>query len=159
MLPAGPLREPASAAARAHLIAGLAADWLDAPDAPPVLFGYACVGLADRRGVISPIAGARVRLLAGIARPERFAATAREAGMSVAGAGFFPDHHRFTAAEVADQERRAVADGAGLLLTTEKDMPRLEGIATRLPLAALRIEATPVAGGDLLEERLAALGL
>lgn len=62
---------------------------------------------------------------AGIARPERFWTSLAATGAEIAGVRAFPDHHRFTGADLADLARRAAAASAGALVTTEKDAVRL----------------------------------
>src|SRR2546421_595091 len=42
---------------------------------------------------------------------------------------WFPDHHACTTAEVADLKRSAAAAGADVLVTTEKDWVKSEGMA------------------------------
>ena len=154
LLPLGPLREPPAAAARADLVAGLAGDWEGQNGAPPVLFEISRTGLIDAAGDRPASAPKRVWLAAGIARPERFATTAREARFEIAGATFFPDHHRFAPRDLDRMSRLAGDSGAEAILTTEKDMSRLMGTDVGFPLFALGVEARPVAGEALLEEAL-----
>ncbi len=61
---------------------------------------------------------------AGIARPEKFYATCRAAGLTLVGTEDFADHHFFTEAELQRLQNRAAAEQARLL-TTEKDWVRL----------------------------------
>jgi tetraacyldisaccharide 4'-kinase len=52
----------------------------------------------------------------------------------------FPDHHRYSAADLEEIGRQAVAAGAQALVTTEKDMMNLPaGVALPLKLYCLRI--------------------
>ena len=73
--------------------------------------------------------GARVLVVAGIARPAAFADDVRAAGYDVAGSLAFADHHRFSRADVARVTRRARELAAAFVLTTEKDMVRLRPLA------------------------------
>ena len=73
--------------------------------------------------------GARVLVVAGIARPPAFAEALRGAGYEVAGSMAFADHHRFSRRDVARVERRAREVAADVVLTTEKDMVRLRPLA------------------------------
>jgi tetraacyldisaccharide 4'-kinase len=158
LLPAGPLREPPRAARRADLLAGLARDWEDRSDPPAVLLDVAPGGLVDRDWREAPLAvsaGARAWLLAGIARPARFTDTARRAGFEVAGASFFADHHRFTATELDRVTAAARESGADLVLTTEKDLARLDGLPLPPSFRALRIDLAVARGDDILRARLA----
>jgi len=97
---------------------------------------------------------ARVLLFAGIARPARFARDAAATGATVVGESFFPDHHRYRAAEIGALVARAREAGADALATTGKDAVRLEtlaGSAGGLPVLVLEVAA---AIGD--EERFRA---
>ena len=68
--------------------------------------------------------GRRVLAFAGIARPSKFHQTLRDAGADVVATADFPDHHRFTAAELDGMLRRAAALGV-VPATTPKDAVRL----------------------------------
>ncbi len=68
---------------------------------------------------------------AGIGRPEKFFASLRETGASVAMTVAFPDHHRFTDADARRLLERAASDGLRLV-TTEKDHARLRGEGSAL---------------------------
>ena len=82
----------------------------------------------------------RVVAFAGIGRPEKFFDTLRALGADIAEARPFPDHHPYTAAEIARLKAKAQAESA-MLVTTEKDYVRLtpverEGIGF-LPVRAV----------------------
>jgi tetraacyldisaccharide 4'-kinase len=70
--------------------------------------------------------GKKVLAFAGIGDPEKFFATAVEAGVSVAERRAFDDHHRYTAEEAAELIMQAEHSGLALL-TTEKDRTRMAG--------------------------------
>lgn len=63
--------------------------------------------------------------VAGVARPERFFADLRGAGWPIAQELAFRDHHAYTPRDVAAIFRAAQTQGAGLVVTTEKDLVRL----------------------------------
>jgi tetraacyldisaccharide 4'-kinase len=124
VIPAGPLRESiARGLARADSIVligdGAAPAELRDTDRP--IFR---ARLQPVRG--GALAGARLVAFAGIGRPEKFAATLRTVGASVVAAHPFPDHHRFSEAEIAGLRREAARAGARLV-TTAKDWVRLSG--------------------------------
>lgn len=112
--------------------------------------------------------GLRVVAVAGIARPERFFTALRDgaAGRNgnkewdVAKEIVFRDHHWFSRRDLDSIERVAVDAGADLVLTTEKDAMRLEGVRTAnvgIPWAylPLQVEVEPaVAFAEWLHERL-----
>jgi tetraacyldisaccharide 4'-kinase len=79
---------------------------------------------------------------AGIGRPAAFFDDLAREGWSVVGSRAFADHHRYSATEVStlsDEARRA---GATLLVTTEKDAARLEGVRPEMPIAAVPLAVT-----------------
>jgi tetraacyldisaccharide 4'-kinase len=143
VIPAGPLRAPVAAQlARADALVVVGTE------------KASVAGEARRRGIsvlqadLEPdraIAAGLGRALAfaGIGDPEKFFLTLANAGVAVASARGFPDHHRYTAAEAG--ALCAEADRAGLaLVTTEKDMVRLRGEAA-VAMLARRARALPVA--------------
>ncbi|MGE3841087.1 MAG: tetraacyldisaccharide 4'-kinase [Vicinamibacterales bacterium] len=100
----------------------------------------------------------RVALVSGIARPERFAADAREVGWNVVDHIVFEDHHVFSTKDVGTIASRVVERQADAVLTTSKDAIRLEPL---LPLpfpvlfAPLVLSIEPqVAFDDWLTRRL-----
>jgi tetraacyldisaccharide 4'-kinase len=121
VIPAGPLREPASVGlARADAIVLIGAG---EPD------GVRKAGRPVFRADLEPVdgerfAGAPVVAFAGIGRPEKFFATLRGLGAALIAAHPFPDHHRFSDTEIARLHREAERAGAGLV-TTAKDFVRL----------------------------------
>jgi tetraacyldisaccharide 4'-kinase len=152
-LPAGRLREFASAAGRADVV--LLADAEAAPGAPPDrvfalrrrVVGFTALDGTDRHPP------RRVYLLSGIARPARFAQDAAGHGLDVVGHRAFPDHHRFTGAELLAAAAEAAALGAEAILTTAKDAVRLPAVECPRPLLVLRI-AAEVAPEARFRERL-----
>jgi tetraacyldisaccharide 4'-kinase len=84
--------------------------------------------------------------MAGIAGPERFGDALGAAGWMLAGAIWFPDHHRYRRRDV-DRVAAIVRDtGAEAVLTTEKDAMRLLPLRPLpVPIAAvpLGVEAEP----------------
>ena len=141
-LPGGRLREPIDTLARADAVA-FAGD-VEAARPRLAALGARRVFQLTRRlerprrcnapevpAAIAP--GARVLAVAGIARPERFAAALKAAGWIVAGELWFRDHHPYGAADVERMLRRAAETRADAVLTTEKDLVRLLPV---LPAAA-----------------------
>jgi tetraacyldisaccharide 4'-kinase len=91
---------------------------------------------------VARLTGTRALAFAGIADPDKFFATLEASGITVAARRDFPDHHRYTAGEIA--RLMAEADAQRLtLLTTEKDLARLAGDPAARDLAA-RAVALPV---------------
>ncbi len=120
-LPAGPLRAPLRAQLEAADVAlvigdGPARRQFEAQCTKPVFRARMTSG--------KTLAGARVIGFAGIGRPEKFFRTLAQTGAEIVATRAFPDHHRFSAREIARLaalSRRYDAE----LVTTEKDAVRL----------------------------------
>ena len=137
--PLGRLRERWQAAGRANAFvvhgdhAELARRWPAIPrfraSARPPGFVPLTAWLNDpaRAGSETLPAGAAAAF-AGIARPERFFRTLEAGGIELLLRREYPDHHRFTDEDVRGLARDALARGAELLLTTEKDAARLAAL-------------------------------
>ena len=120
-LPAGPLREPAS---RLDALDYVICDGKDGPGYHYTLEGDAAVNLADtevRRRLVD-FSSAMVHAVAGIGRPSRFFEFLRRSGLEVVEHPF-PDHHRFSANDLAFA-------GDDIVLMTEKDAVKCESVAT-----------------------------
>ena len=166
VLPRGPLREPIRVLSRAHAL--LVVDGpLPEPDERRIARaapGAARFALERRPAWTRPLggggrepaaklAGRRVGLVSGIARPAALRETLRTLGAHVVAERAFPDHHRYRSKDLA-----GLAKDAPLWITTEKDAGKL------LPAWALDAEvrvlalSTEFPGGesflDWLEERL-----
>ncbi|BCB20866.1 tetraacyldisaccharide 4'-kinase [Bosea sp. ANAM02] len=127
-LPAGPLRAPLS-------------EQIEETDAIVVIGPgdpgdrVAAIARAAKKPVLSAtlkpadaaiarLHGQKVVALSGIGRPEKFVATLREAGASVAAELAHGDHHAYTESDVAAAIAAARAHSA-LVATTEKDWTKL----------------------------------
>ena len=147
ILPAGPLREPLEALARADLVVATGAldlgdarevvDTVDehAPRVPVVtatLVPAECWEAGRMRTVrITELAGKRLAAFAGIAAPAAFAETLKSSGIVVEDLVAFADHHWYSPDDLARHDARAAELGVEALITTEKDWVRLRRL--RLP--------------------------
>lgn len=121
------------------------------PDAVVVRARYRAVGWTFR-GQALPLDALPPRpvvAFAGIARPAGFFAQLRAVGVRPTRRGVFPDHHRFTWAELQNLE--AWLDDH-VVVTTEKDAARLPADAG---VYALRVELEVTEGEAALRARLA----
>lgn len=137
LLPAGPMRQPLSVAlekldallvigeARHHSLAFL----MDAVEAfgKPVFHG---------RVQATGHGSGKVHGFCGIARPQKFQASLVAQGYKIDGFTSFADHHDFTEAEAA-----TLLAHDKPLITTEKDMARLQGAPADSARARLAAEA------------------
>jgi tetraacyldisaccharide 4'-kinase len=169
-LPAGPLREFASAARRADLVLLTQSDRAPAGRVEALVqrhgadrtlrIGHRLAGFTDVEGNPAE-APARAYAVSGVAGPERFEADL--ASLSIlAGRRRFPDHHAFSPAEVALWEAEALRLGAAAIVITEKDAARVRELgrdpatAAPLPTLVLRLEASVPDDGRLMGRLLAA---
>jgi tetraacyldisaccharide 4'-kinase len=140
VFPAGPLRAPLNAQltrASALLVIGeasaKASDVIARAQARglPILYGR----LAPDPDAIAALVNKKVLAFAGIAYPMKFFDTLAASGVAASVKRAFPDHHPFTSADV-----RALLEQAKhqdlLLVTTEKDLARMQGDAACAELAA-----------------------
>jgi tetraacyldisaccharide 4'-kinase len=152
VLPAGRLREPMDAAARAHfLVVSNATAGAAQAEAWTLGIQQSCGSLRilrepvaldrDRGSGIgdqgSGIRDRRVLAAAGIANPQRFFDALKTGGWHVVDAIAFPDHHRYTANDIAAIATRLKSSGADVVFTTDKDAVRFEDAL--LPFPAYRV--------------------
>jgi tetraacyldisaccharide 4'-kinase len=125
VFPSGPMREPLRAGlGRADAAVVLLPADLPAPDLELLaLFGDLPVLTARLQPAGPAPAGSQLGF-AGIAKPWRFEAALRAAGVELADFAGFPDHAAFSVKDLAFLRDRAALYGARLL-TTEKDWVRL----------------------------------
>ena len=132
LLPAGPLREPASNLKRADVIVRTGADKEIAavssskPEYRALHQAVAIVnGATGRNYPLENLLGRRVCAFAGIASPEAFRQTLSEAGALVVAFLSFPDHHAYSREDIREIQRRATEEKVDMILTTEKDGVKL----------------------------------
>ena len=160
VFPAGPLRAPLDvqlARASALLVVGEMSaqvqDVIVGAERPrlPVLQGR----LAPDPAVLAALTGKNVLAFAGIAHPEKFFATLAAAGIATPVKRAFADHYSFTQSDARELLQLAKRENL-LLLTTEKDLARMQGDAACTELAAattslpVRLEAEADAFRDIV---------
>lgn len=162
LLPAGGLREPRSALARADVVVITRAERAPAVEElvrrftrAPIFYAQTELEAVLRVPALAvewPLAdraAARLFAFCGIGNPPAFFDDLRRWGFTVAGERRFGDHHRYSSAEVAALERAADSAGADAMICTEKDVFNLrDAVPGRLPVYACRIRlAIADAGG------------
>jgi tetraacyldisaccharide 4'-kinase len=157
MLPLGPLRDPVGTIEPQDLI------WIHGEGPPgenlrPVVRSRSrALGLVpafDLAGPLTSADGLAVAAFCGIARPERFLASLRQAGAKVLAHWARGDHRVFSPAELLRAARLAQASGASALVCTEKDAVRLPPVTLPLPVWALRVEVEISSGAELIDPLL-----
>jgi tetraacyldisaccharide 4'-kinase len=130
-LPAGPLREPLRRVSQSHLAVlhgESSARTRTAIGAVPTASMTLAPGkfyrlhAPEEQADVAQLKAMTLKALAGIGRPERFFETLRALGLTPSDTRAFPDHHVFSARDLA-------LDGADALLMTEKDAIKCRAIA------------------------------
>lgn len=146
VIPMGRLREPVDAAARAQvLVVSDATAGAAATEAWALGISQSCgarrtLGLpvdVSTPGSRLPTPG-KVLAVAGIANPARFFDALRDAEWRVNETVTFPDHHRYSQADVARIASKLQTSGADAVFTTDKDAVRFEALGA-LPFALYRV--------------------
>ena len=126
LLPKGRLREPLTALERADVIVlEESAKYLPSWTSGKVIWRV-------RRGVAIPSLPPRVAAFCGVARPERFFAQLREAGVVAAVEVAYSDHHAYAEKDVRHLLTVQEEKNCGGFVTTEKDVINLRGQAALL---------------------------
>jgi tetraacyldisaccharide 4'-kinase len=173
IFPRGLLREPAAGLRRAAAVVLTRAVAVDAArraeirravasacgDRQPGVWAEAThrpLALRSWTGAARPLEdlrGRRVAAFAAIGNPAAFRRTLADLGADVGAFRPLPDHHAYTDADRSSLAAAARAAGAGLVLTTLKDLVKvrrddLEGV----PLVAVEIAIEFLVGGDAIAE-------
>jgi tetraacyldisaccharide 4'-kinase len=154
VLPAGPLRESIQGLRRADVVILVDED-ANIPNDETALRSYLRHGALVLQASVRPAAlikaerglwteapldlqGREVVVVSGIANPKRFHAVIEHLGARISAALDFSDHHDYGP---GDWENIMAASGKRLVLTTEKDLVKLERfVPAGFSLLALRIE-------------------
>lgn len=172
ILPRGLLREPVTSLRRADAIVLTRWDQADdeaheelrlrlrtiAPDKPVLRAVHRPAGLVSLAGELLPaeVRFLRPMLFAAIARPIAFERTAMATGLTPAAVRWWPDHHAYSAPDLAAVAEQAKRCGADVLVTTEKDAVKIAAMkaAWPCPVAALRIDIAFADDEDTIMARL-----
>jgi tetraacyldisaccharide 4'-kinase len=172
LFPRGLLREPLGSLRRATAVVLSRADLIGEGNraqirsalraagcsAPLIESRHAPLDLVDGEGAAGSLEGLRDQAVAafcGIGNPEGFRRTLDPLCSRIAAFRVFPDHHGYTAQDVAALSSWASASRGDLALTTQKDLVKLRTSALgALPLRALRIGLEITDGLAALEELL-----
>lgn len=142
LFPRGVLREPRSQIARADAViltkAGRSASMeklnkdLAGIRRQPIFrvrYQAEAIRVAGEETVLAPgvLRGKKILAFAGLARPESFRETLGELGARVEEMETFPDHYAYQAGDLSRIKEKARQLGVDALVTTEKDIVRLQG--------------------------------
>jgi tetraacyldisaccharide 4'-kinase len=154
LLPMGLLREPLKAMKRADIVVitkkadDNSRHILETikkynPDAPAFSSGLRLVSVTDASGESRPVKwlnGKDVYMFCGIGEPGSFKDSLVQAGAHLRGFKTFNDHHGFTQEDMRKLRNDAHVNGAPWIITTEKDIMRLQGIEFPENLLSLVVE-------------------
>jgi tetraacyldisaccharide 4'-kinase len=140
VLPAGYLREPCRALARADIVVLTRCELGNANHLEKAVRGIhpsarvfrSRTGLAalsqitsGQRIAVEDLHGRRVFAFCAVGNPSAFFGNLEGWGFQIAGSRAFPDHHVYTNAETTRLQRQAVQANAAVMVTTEKDLMNL----------------------------------
>lgn len=148
LLPAGRLREPLSAMARANILVFTRTETMPGTieaigklnQYPVFAAATQLVGFRRLGGEITLLSSAEIGTgpffaFCGLGNPDAFFRDLRDWGIAVCGQMAFPDHHCYTDRDVLQIQREAKRVGANAFVTTEKDAQNL---------GSVKIEHVPV---------------
>lgn len=119
--------------------------------------GHRPVGLRDRRGTtlgLEWLAGRRLVAFAGIGNPSAFHESLGRLGAPPITFLPFPDHHHYTATDIASLDGAARAARAEVAVTTLKDLVRFPPAPLAVPVVAVEIALEPLGDAAPLERLL-----
>lgn len=152
VFPAGDLREPLSALARADVICltrcrdnspSNRSDGWNRRKVPVIRTGLRVQSVialdAGEEMGIETLQDQAAAAFCGIAHPLDFFHTLEQIPVRLVNQSDFPDHHAYSKEELLAIEQQARQAGAQLILTTEKDAVKLKGHSFGLPVYAVRV--------------------
>ena len=175
VFPRGLLREPVEGLRRADVVVLSRADLVDpsrraeiwqavrrhapgVPELEAVHAPRALVSTDGRRAALETLRGQPVAAFCGIGNPAAFRQTLQSCGYQVAGMREFPDHHRYTAADLDRLAAWADSLDVAAILCTGKDLVKVHaGRLGKHPCWGVEIGWEFRAGQEQLESRLAAM--
>lgn len=165
VLPRGLMREPISGLSRADAIVithadAVAKEKLDQLErqirryhfsailyrANHVLAGLRASPASESDGSLDDLRKRRLFAFCGIGNPQGFQAQLQSIGGKIAGYQWFVDHHDYSEKDIIDLKHKALAGGAEMMVTTEKDWVKIRNFPAAVnsepPIArvGLRIE-------------------
>ncbi len=175
LLPRGLMREPRSALKRADIVVLTRVDQVDreslnelrrevqqSTNAPLAEVAFRPTQLRSLNGEtasVKSLVSEQVLAFCGIGNPEGFRRTLVDMGLSVHSDAFvtFADHHHYTQSEVALLVEQARERGVTTLVTTQKDLVKIDPAwSSTLPVWAVVIGAEVVTEREALESVLKA---
>ena len=156
LLPRGPLREPVSHLKRAHafiltrcdqagniekITSTLSNTFPKIPVFKSVHRPYKLCTLGEHTFLdVGVLSGSRILAFSGIANARAFMAMLKSIGLDVVQFKEYPDHYNYSRKELQHIQREALALNVEAIITTEKDVVRIEDRwSNKLPLSFLAI--------------------
>lgn len=179
LIPAGILREPMSALRRADIVVLTRVDLVDAavlsdlrrqvsainPEALLIESQHVPDGIENMRSGerrdLDALSGQPVLAFSAIGMPKGFSLLLERYGVPVAERMSFPDHHQYTANDIACAADRCRSRGIRTIITTEKDAVKLRAFSASFPtdigIEVLRIKIKIVKGKNEFLSRIFSL--
>jgi tetraacyldisaccharide 4'-kinase len=172
LLPAGLLREPVRALARADVVVITRCDQIDVAELARLaaklrqvnpnmaiarsIHAPVCAKSIDNREIpLEKLKDKKVLAFCGIGNPDSFLGTVRALGCELIGSKLYDDHHHYTQDCLAHITEQANRLNAEMILTTKKDATKIviaDASERDVPLAYLQVEIELIAGEDELKD-------
>jgi len=172
LLPAGLLREPVTALARADAVVITRCDQVKETDLaeleqklrqinPNMIIARSihapifAESIKNKKISLESLKGKKVFAFCGIGNPQAFLNTIHTLGCDVVGSRVYDDHQHYNSDDVAGICEQAMCGKAELILTTQKDwtkIARLDALRNEMPFAYLAIELKFISGEDGLRD-------
>jgi len=157
LIPAGTLREPLSSVRRADMVVLSNTDLVAEERVEDIIHQMKAIkkglpvyqshyqpqgvyDLSGRSVEAGTLRGKKIAMLSGIAFPDGLRKKIESCGISVHRSFIFPDHHLFTAEDVAQINRVAVEEKLDAIMTSFKDSFRLRAYTLSVPLLVLKVQ-------------------
>ncbi|MBI3583549.1 MAG: tetraacyldisaccharide 4'-kinase [Nitrospinae bacterium] len=168
LLPRGTLREPPSYINRADIIILTKSSQQSAVSSQPYLIlknipicksQYVTEGFieinSNRTISLAEVKGKKGLAFCGIASPDSFKNSVKEAGIDIKGFVSFEDHYQFTRKDIESLINKARETGSEILITTEKDAVRLKEFEPiSFPIWILKIRMEISEGKEILLSKI-----
>ena len=174
LIPAGILREPVNGLNRANLLILSHTDLCEPveiqaikkrlgeidchiPTLEAVHHPLHLEDMTSRRIDLPWLKGKKIYAFCGLGNPKSFEKTLQLTGADVVTFNDFPDHHHYSAGELAEIDAGAVKLGVDAVVTTQKDLVKIKNVGDhswQTRILSLRVELRITNGLDVLSEKL-----
>lgn len=128
------------------------------PGIPVFNSAYLPAGVFDQEGrnlTVEEMKGKKYFGFCGLAAPSYFKRVLEDCGLELAGFQEYPDHHLYSDNDLQEITKAAESTGAAGLITTGKDMVKMQSMKPALPVFSISVELIPFEGlNDFILEKI-----